>query len=332
VSAASVSRELARPRLDRRRLAQRHGWTIGIYVLLAVLLAVEVAVAPVFSSFDLQSLVIATLPLAFAACAQAVIVISGGIDLSLGTQMALVNAISASLMEGRGLGSALLVSLGLMVLGVLVGTLTGLLVVVTGVADIVVTLAMSFVWAGVALTVMPQPGGGAPSGFTGLAQSGFLTDWVPQGLVVLAVVLAVVWVPLRSRRPGYAVYAVGSNRNAAFLSGVRVARTRVLAYAIGGFFAALGGLALTATTGIGSALSGEFYTLNSVAAIVLGGVSLAGGRGGLIGPVAAAFVISVLVAIMTFLGIDPNYAQVLQGTLVVVVVMIGGLVLLRRRA
>jgi ribose transport system permease protein len=87
-----------------------------------------------------------------------------------------------------------------------------------------------------------------------------------------------------------------------------------------------------ATTGIGSPYAGDFITLNSVAAVVLGGVSLVGGKGGLVGPVAAAFCLNLVPAIMVFQGIDPNYGQVVQGALIVVVVMIGGLILLRRRA
>jgi ribose transport system permease protein len=262
--------------------------------------------------------------------AQAVIVISGGIDLSIGAIMALINVISARMMENAGMGSALGIALMLMALGVVVGIATGTVITVSGVPDIVVTLATSFIWAGLALVIMPTPGGGAPDAFQRLSQGIFAWEWIPSGLVVLAVVAVVVWLPLRWRRTGFAIYAVGSNREAAYLSGVRVAPTRILAYAIGGFFAALGGLALTSTTGTGSAVSGEFYTLNSVAAVVLGGVSLLGGKGGVAGPVAAAFVLTIIVAIMVFLGIDPNYGQVVQGSLIVLVVMIGGLVLLRR--
>jgi ribose transport system permease protein len=323
---------LRAPAFVPRRVASRHGWTIGVYVLMVALLIVEVIVAPVFTSFDLSSLVIGTLPLAFAAMAQAVIVISGGIDLSIGAIMALVNVISARMMENAGMGSAIGIALMLMALGVVVGMATGTAITISGVPDIVVTLATSFIWAGLALVIMPTPGGGAPDDFQRLTQGIFGWEWIPSGLVVLAVVGVVVWLPLRWRRVGFAIYAVGSNREAAYLSGVRVAPTRILAYAIGGFFAALGGLALTSTTGTGSAVSGEFYTLNSVAAVVLGGVSLLGGKGGVAGPVAAAFVLTIIVAIMVFLGIDPNYGQVVQGGLIVLVVMIGGLVLLRRRA
>jgi ribose transport system permease protein len=320
-----------RPGLNPRRVASRHGWTIGVYGLLVVLLVVYALVAPQFTSFDLGSIVIGALPLAFAAMAQSVIVISGGIDLSLGTVMATINVIAASLMKDQSFVVALLIAVGLMAVGTLIGAINGGLIVGTGVPDIVVTLAMSFVWGGVALVIMKTPGGGAPDAFQALGTGTVLSAWIPAGAIVLAVVLLAVWVPFARRRAGFAVYAVGSDRDRAYLAGVDVGRTRILAYALGGFFAGLGGLALMATTGIGSPYAGDFITLNSVAAVVLGGVSLVGGKGGLVGPVAAAFCLNLVPSIMVFEGIDPNYGQVVQGALIVIVVMIGGLLLLRRR-
>jgi ribose transport system permease protein len=333
MSADTATAAIGRRRgVNPQRIATRHGWTIGVAILFAVLLIVEANAAPAFSSFDFQSLVIAALPLAFAAMAQAVIVISGGIDLSLGAQMALTNCIAAKLMEGKGMSSALLICVLVLAIGLAIGTLTGATIVATGVPDIVVTLASSFIWAGVALLVLKTPGGGSPTQFQELTTTADLWEWIPNALLILAAVFAIVWLPLRRRRLGLAIYAVGSDREAAYLSGVPVARTRISAYAIGGLFAAAGGLALTSTTGIGSPLSGELYTLNSVAAVVLGGVSLVGGKGGLIGPIIAAFIVSIVVAILVFWGVDSNYGQVIQGGLMVVVVMIGGLLLLRRRA
>jgi ribose transport system permease protein len=319
--------------VDMRRILTRHGWTIGVYILLALLILAYIwALAPVaFTSFDLKTIVLGGLPLAFAAMAQSVIIISGGIDLSLGVMVAVINVIAASLMEDKSFGAALLIAVGLMVVGIVIGTINGGLIVFTGVPDIVVTLAMSFVWGGVALLIMRTPGGGAPTNFQSLGTGSFLSEWVPAGGVIIAVVLLLVWMPLRRRREGFAIYAIGSNRDRAYLSGVNVNVTRVLAYSVGGFFAAMAGLALTATTGIGTPYSGNFITLNSVAAAVLGGVSLAGGKGGLVGPVAAAFCLTLVPAIMVFQGIDPNYSQVIQGALIVVVVMIAGLVLLRER-
>lgn len=324
----------ARPATTRRgrRMAIRHGWTIGICVLLAILLVVEANSAPRYSSFDFQSLVIAALPLAFAAMGQAAIVISGGIDLSIGAQMAFTNCVAAKLMEGHGMGDAILICLLVLVIGVSIGALTGAAIVATGVPDIVVTLASSFIWAGAALVVLKTPGGGSPTDFQNLTTLANVWEWLPNGLIVLIVAYALIWAPLRRTPLGLALYAVGSDREAAYLSGVRVGATRVFAYVLGGLFAALGGLALTSTTGIGSPLSGDLYTLNSVAAIVLGGVALSGGKGGLLGPIVAAFVVSIVVAILVFWGVDSNYGQVIQGGLMVLVVMAGGLLLLRRRA
>ena len=108
------------------------------------------------------------------------------------------------------------------------------------------------------------------------------------------------------------MYAIGSDRVAALRSGVDVGRTKVAAYAITGLFAAMGGLAFTMNTGIGSPVQGP-YTLDSVAAIVLGGVSLAGGRGGMMGPILAAFILSLIRENLFFLGVDPNYSTVIQG-------------------
>ncbi len=330
MSAGSVAAP-ARPERSPRRIATRHGWTIGVCALFAVLLIVEANSAPAFSSFDFQSLVIAALPLAFAAMAQSVIVISGGIDLSIGAQMALTNCIAAKLMQGHGMGTALAICVVVLVLGLGIGALTGAVIVASRVPDIVVTLASSFVWAGAALLVLGTPGGGSPQSFQELSTLAAVWEWLPNGLVILAVVLAVVWLPLKRTSLGLAVYAVGSDRDAAYLSGVRVGATRILAYALGGLFAAAGGLALTSTTGIGSPLAGDIYTLNSVAAVVLGGVALVGGKGGLLGPVVASFIVTIVVAILVFWGVDSNYGQVIQGGLMVLVVMIGGLLLLRRR-
>ena len=328
-----ASAAVGRKGTDWRRIATRHGWTIGVYVLLLLLIIGYIwALAPVvFTSFDLKTIVIGALPLAFAAMAQAVIVISGGIDLSLGVMVAVINVIAASLMENQSFVTSLLIALGLMVVGVVLGTINGGLVVLTGVPDIVVTLAMSFVWGGVALLIMRTPGGGSPIEYQGLGTGVVFSEWIPAGAVVLTIVSLLVWLPLRWRRLGFAIYAVGSNRDRAYLSGVNVATTRVLAYAVGGFFAAMAGLAATATTGIGTPYAGTFITLNSVAAIVLGGVSLAGGKGGVAGPIAAAFCLTLVPSIMVFQGIDPNYGQVIQGALIVLVVMLGGLLLLREK-
>jgi ribose transport system permease protein len=317
----------ARPAFDVRRFVRRHGWTIGVYVLLLVLVLYWRSQTNLpWGPFDVQSLAIDTLPFAFAAMGQAVVILSGGIDLSVGSMMSLVNVVAAKYMIHMSFREALLFSLLLVACAAAAGALTGFVIVTTRIADIIVTLAMLFVWAGAALAVLEVPGGGVPLKFQNMITLDTVgTNWLPKALVILVGLFAVLWLPIRRLRPGLALYAIGSNRNAAYLSGVNVSLTRIGAYAFSGGFAALGGLALTAASGIGDPLSGNVYTLNSVAAVVLGGVSLLGGIGGLVGPIAAAFVLTLVKTILIIRGVDQNWAQVIQGTLIVLVVMVGGL-------
>jgi ribose transport system permease protein len=313
------------------RLARRHSWTVGVYVLLLVLVLYWRTIPAKWGSFDVQSLAIDALPLALAAMAQSIVIVSGGIDLSVGSLISLVNVVSAKYMVDMSFTRALLFAALLLVGSSAAGAFTGSLIVLSRVPDIVVTLAMLFVWAGVALQILQIPGGGAPLPYLQLAVGHWWSQWIPSGLVILLLAFALFWLPLRWARPGLALYSVGSNRSAAYLSGVGVARTRVFAYALGGLFAGLAGLALTATSGIGDPNAGQYYTLNSVAAAVLGGVSLVGGVGGLIGPIAAAFVVTLVKTMLILKGVDQNWAQVIQGSLIIVVVLIGGLAIRQRR-
>ena len=316
----------------RTRLAgsmQRDSWNYALWGLLVLLLILTKIIRPNYGAFDLGSLAIAALPVAMAEVAQAIVVISGGIDLSIGSTMALTSVTAARLMDGASEEFGILVVIGVLLMGLVIGLVNGALVVYSRVPDIVVTLAMLYVWAGVALLVLGTPGGGVADWLRDLTRGPLFIEWIPRALVLVIAIVAVVWIPLRRSRLGLSIYAIGSDRLAAFRSGVEVDRTRIAAYVIAGFFAAAGGLALTITTGIGTPIPGP-YTLLSVAAIVLGGVSLAGGRGGLVGPVVAVFVLALIRADLTFLGVDPNFTTVIQGVIMVVVVMLGAYLTLRR--
>ena len=308
---------------------RRNGWTLGLIAFFFVLLAFTRAIQPTYGVTGVQGLAISVLPLALAAVAQAVVVISGGIDLSIGSMMALTSVVSASLMMGRTEEFGLVVVLAVLLLGLILGAVNGGLVVLTRVPDIVVTLAMSFVWAGCALLVLRTPGGGSAKWLRDLVLGSFGNEWIPKAAVVLIVVVAVIWIPIRRTRLGLSLYAVGSHPLAAFRSGVSVGRTKILAYMLGGLFSALAGLSLTASTGIGTPVPGP-YTLLSVAAIVLGGVALAGGRGGIVGPIVAVMVLSLIRTDMTFLRLNTNLATVAQGVILIGVVMFGTLIQLRR--
>jgi ribose transport system permease protein len=316
---------------------RRNGWTIGLAALFVALFLLTRTIQPGYGAADFGSLARAALPFAFAVAAQTIVVIAGGIDLSVASMMALTSVTAARAMQGAGDEAAAIVVVAVLLLGLALGALNGLLIVLTRVPDIVVTLAMLFVFQGAALLVLPAPGGAAADWLKALIVGSVsipglpgLSAWTPRALVVLVVGLAVVWVPLGRSRLGLAIYAIGSNELAAFRSGVPVARTRVAAYAFAGLFAAMGGLSLTAATGIGAPIPGP-YLLASVAAVVLGGVALGGGRGGLLGPIVAVFVLRLVRTLLTLLAVDPNVATIVEGAIMVTVVMLGAFLAMRSR-
>ncbi len=320
----------------RRGLA-RNSWVLGVWLLLGVLLFWYSTLIPVFGKFQIVSISKNSLPLIYLAIGQAIIVIAGGIDLSMGALLLLTNVIAARFMLGQPIGIVLLIAVAL-ILGIgLLNGLTGYIVSISGVPDIVVTLATSYIWSGLALRILPSPGGGTAPGFRWLftgAESGIGGTYVMPILMMVIPALAV-FIFSRRSRIGLSMYAIGSSSVAARLLGLDVRRAKIVSYAIGGAMAALAGLATVALTGTGDPRFsvGANATLNSVAAIVLGGVALTGGAGSVLGVVATAVILIMLNPILTAMGINANSAQVIQGLLIAVVMMIGGLVtLLRERA
>ncbi|MGR3795145.1 ABC transporter permease [Vannielia sp. SX4] len=306
---------------------RKHAWITGLAVILALLFVATKLIQPGFGASGIESLARAALPFAFATVAQAVVVIAGGIDLSIASIMAVCSVTAAVLMEGASGPAALGVVFLVLAMGAAMGALNGFLITITRVPDIVVTLAMLFVYEGVALLILNAPGGRAADWLRGLIIGGLpipgLTG-IPRSLIFLLVLVALVWLPIRRSRTGLSLYAVGSDALAAFRSGVSVGRTRIVAYGIAGLFAAMGGLTLTLSTGIGEPIPGP-YLLASVAAVVLGGVVLGGGKGGLLGPLIAVFILRLVRMDLTLLSVDPNVSAIIEGTIMVVVVMIGGL-------
>jgi ribose transport system permease protein len=324
---------LGPPAVSRtRRLIARNWWTMGVFALLGALFLFTLAVNQRYGAYDLRSLALGALPPALAAVAQVFVVLVGGIDLSVGALVAVANVLAASFMAQADFAQSLLLAIVVLTALTGAGLLNGLLIVLTKVPDIVVTLAMSFVWSGAALLILSQTGGGAPADFQALATGTVIVPWLPNALVMLVILVAIVWLPIRSRTIGLSLFATGSDQQAALRSGVNVAGARLTAYALCGFFSGAAGLALTMSTGAGDPLAGATFTLTAIATVVLGGVNLAGGRGGMLGPLAAAYVLALISSDLVFLGISPSFSQVIQGTIVVLVVMAGGLAALRRSA
>ncbi len=303
---------------------QKNAWVVGLAVLLVVLLGVTKLVQPSFGASGLESIARAALPFAFATAGMAVVVIVGGIDLSVASMMAVCAVTAAVLMERIAGVPAALIVLGV---GLAMGLINGALIVLTRVPDIVVTLAMLFVWEGVALLILESPGGAAADWLKQIVR-GSVVDGLPKALIVIALCVAVVWWPIRRSKLGLSIYATGSDESAAFRSGVSIGRTKIAAYGVCGLFCAFGGLSLAALTGIGEPVPGP-YLLASVAAVVLGGVVLGGGKGGLLGPIIAVFILRIIRTILTLMAIDPNVTTIIEGTIMVGVVMLGSAATLR---
>jgi ribose transport system permease protein len=308
---------------------KRQSWNLALIFLAVVLGAWRISQLPQFGAYEARTFVLGILPIALLSMGQALIIIGGGINLAIGAEAVLINCLSAKYMLDTSFSKSLMFALVFIIVGVLIGALTGWIISVSGIADIVVTLATSFLLVGVAMYVMPQPGGGINQTLADLI-SGKVPNFIPP-LICLILPILLIWIPLYRSKLGISMYAIGSNKDAAFLSGVNVNLTRIKLYAFGGLFAALSGLALTGITLSSSPFANisNTATLNSVAGAVLGGVALSGGVGGLVGPALAALILYFIPTILLAFGIDPAYSQIVTGALTIVVVLLGGL--LRKR-
>jgi ribose transport system permease protein len=312
----------------------RNAWALGVWLLLGVLIFWYATLIPTFGSFQIASITKNSLPLIYLAIGQAIIVIAGGIDLSLGPLLLLSNVVAARFMEDQPFGVVLLIAVAIIASLSIANAGVGYLISISGVPDIVVTLATSYIWSGVALWILPSPGGGTAPEFRWLftgSQAGIGGSYIVPFIMIALPALAV-HLFSRHTRMGLAMYAIGSSSSAARLAGLDVRRAKIVSYAIGGAMAALAGLATLAITGTGDPRFsiGANATLNSVAAIVLGGIALTGGVGSVLGVVATSIILIMLNPILSAMGINANTAQVIQGALIAGVMMIGGLVTLHR--
>ena len=304
---------------------RRQSWLIAI-IFLAIFLGLwRINQLPQFGAYEARTFVLGILPIALLSMGQALIIIGGGINLAIGAEAVLINVLSARYMEGTDFKTSLLYAIFFLFVGAGVGALTGWIISASGIADIVVTLATSFLLVGAAMFVMPEPGGGINQTLANLI-AGKDPNFIPP-LIWLILPIILIWLPLYRSRLGIAIYAIGSNKDAAFLSGVNVNRTRIKLYALGGLFAAISGIVTTGVTLSSSPFANisNTATLNSVAGAVLGGVSLAGGIGGLVGPVIASLVLFFIPTILLGFGIDPAYSQIITGALTILVVLFGGI-------
>ncbi|HET7397388.1 MAG TPA: ABC transporter permease [Intrasporangium sp.] len=248
--------------------------------------------------------------LALIGIAQTVVILGAGIDLSVGSVIALSSVLMAT---GLQHGNAVVGAGMALGAGLLVGLVNGLIIGLTRVTPFIVTLGMLSIVSGLALTIT----NGDP--IFELADSSFFqlgTGYVgpvPIPVVLAAVAFAAVWFLLYRTRFGTHVYAIGGNEQAATLAGIAVARTKVLVYMLSGCFAALGGIILTARVHSGQPLLGQGLELSSVATVVIGGTSLFGGRGRLVGTLFGVALVGIVQNGLDLLGVSTFIQRIVIG-------------------
>ena len=243
--------------------------------------------------------------LAIVAMAQTLVVLTAGIDLSVGMVLVLANCLASTIVTGSPIETAFGV-VGVLLVGCLCGAINGLIVIYGRLQPIVTTIATGAVYFGIALALRPVPGGDVNESLAS-ALTGKLPGGIPASLVLLLALVLIVWLPFRRSAIGRAAYAVGSSEVAAYMSGVPIRRAKLVAYTLSGLLASIAGLFVTCVTysGEASAANGSTYTLYSIAAVVLGGVSLFGGSGSAVGAIFGALMFRTIGDLLFVFDLDP---------------------------
>jgi ribose transport system permease protein len=260
------------------------------------------------------------LPLMILAVGQTTVIIGGGIDLSVGMIVSLVNAVLVTLITiDSSPGSITLAILAGCGTGMLAGALNGICVAWLRLQPVVTTYATSFVFAGLALLILPRPGGELPRALTSLYRSTPFSIPFP---VYVIIALLLLWWLIRGSRFGQYIYAMGGNPEAAYTTGLAVTRLRFSIYVVSGLFAALASAALTLSIGSGNPRIGEAMTLESVVATVLGGTRLSGGQGGIVGTIIGVAILGLIRNIISFANV-PTWYQTLVNAIIIVLALAG---------
>ena len=297
------------------------------YIMVIVMSAALAILSPNLISFDTVNLTfIESLALILVAAGQTVVILTGGIDLSVGGVVSLTTVLAVTHMQREPLATAALLIV-LVGAGMGIGALNGLIIVKTGIQPFIVTLSTWSVGAGFALLILPTPGGHVPQPWIDAATASVA------GLSIAVIAVFAIgfwWLFFTRTRTGMSIKAIGSDRKAASLIGVNVAISTVLAYAISGLFAALAGLALVAQEASGSPIIGSDFILPSVTAVVIGGARLTGGKASIGGTIAGALVLTLVNDIAFALGLTRGWNVLVIGVLLVFSVIANDLRRLQR--
>ncbi len=310
------------PAADRRaRLVDNAPFLVACAMLVVLVVVYASLRSDVFSLDELNVDTAAALTLMLAATGQTIVLIRGGIDLSIGGMISLGTVIAAT-QFGDHWASATLWVVIILGIGFLVGALNGLIISVLRLQPFLVTLATWSMLSGTALLILPTDGGSLPGAWMSAGNA----TWLGLSTSVwLLIVLFVFWLWFRETRLGIAIRATGSNEKSAFLSGVSLTWINVATYGLSGLFAAIAALYLTTQTGAGSPTIGKDYILPSVAAAVIGGISLFGGRGGLSGTIIGAFILTIIGNLVFVLSVSSYWQPIVSGVILLVAVLASSL-------
>lgn len=302
-------------------LLRRRGLLTAILVFLILLVTVNLLSAAPMGYFDVSYMSSGGAPLALAAVGQTLVILTGGFDLSAGAVISLVNVLLAAHLSATPQSEILWAIIGIGA-GACVGAVNGFFVAVLRLQPIVVTLAVMFVTEGVTLLVMDKPGGTVPADFSAFFTGSAIPNLLPAPIIIVVAAL-VVWGLLKQTRFGTALYAVGSDADAARFIGIKVVRTTFLTYTLAGAAYGLAGVMVTAQTSTGDPLVGEPLLLQIFAAVVIGGTVLGGGRGGCVGSVFGAYALMLIVNILLVLNVPAYYGTVVEGLILILAAFSG---------
>lgn len=264
---------------------------------------------------NFKSIVFAAFPLMMVAYGQTMVLLTRGIDVSLGAVISLTNVVCVTLMKPDTAGGWIIAVLGALLTGLACGALNGFIIARFKLAPMIVTIAMTVVYTGMALFVMPMPSGSVHGGFGGFMRKTCFN--IPVALLLILVFMVIARIITNNTSFGRSLRAVGGNEESAYAIGINVKWVKVKTYALSGMFASLGGIFLAAYINSGDPTIGGNYSLNAVAASVIGGTSLIGARGDIIGTVIGVFILSMISNMLNLNGVSSYYQFLIEGFILI---------------
>jgi ribose transport system permease protein len=304
------------------RLGRYRGLLVALAVFIALLLINDLMSPGPMSYFEFSFMSTGGAPLAIAATGQTLVILTGGFDLSAGAVISLVNVLLATNMPDTPAGIFLWSLIGIGV-GMATGAFNGFFIAFFRLQPIVVTLATMFITQGLTLLVLDKPGGMVPAGLSVLVQDA-IPNFLPMPVIVLAI-LILLWLWLKNTRFGTAIYAIGSDMDAARAQGISVPWVQMLVYMLAGGCYGFAGVFISAQTGAADPLVGNSMLLQVFGAVVVGGTRLGGGRGGCVGSMVGAYILMIVVNILLVLNVSAYYSTITEGCILILAVMAGAL-------